>query len=59
MKIPYGKQWITNDDIEKVSKVLASDFLTTGPAVLEFEELFAKYVGAKHAVAVSNGTAAL
>ncbi len=59
MKIPYGKQWITNDDIEKVSKVLGSDYLTTGPAVREFEESFAKYVGAKYAIAVANGTAAL
>lgn len=59
MKIPYGKQWITDKDIEKMKEVLKSDFLTTGPYVKEFEEKFAKYVGAKYAIAVANGTAAL
>ena len=59
MKIPYGKQWITNDDYEKILEVLKSDFLTTGPFVQEFEREFAKYVGARFAVAVSSGTAAL
>jgi UDP-4-amino-4,6-dideoxy-N-acetyl-beta-L-altrosamine transaminase len=57
--IPYGKQYIDNEDIEEVKKVLNSDYLTTGPKVNEFEEKVAKYVGAKYAVAVSNGTAAL
>lgn len=59
MKIPYGKQWISDDDIERVSKVLKSDYLTTGPTISEFEDEFAKFVGSKHAIAVSNGTAAL
>ncbi len=59
MKIPYGKQWISDDDIARVSKVLKSDYLTTGPAVRDFENAFAKYVGSKYAIAVSNGTAAL
>ncbi|MHA1516231.1 MAG: aminotransferase class I/II-fold pyridoxal phosphate-dependent enzyme, partial [Candidatus Heimdallarchaeaceae archaeon] len=59
MKIPYGKQWITDKDIEKMKEVLKSEFLTTGPYVKEFEEKFAKYVGAKYAIAVANGTAAL
>lgn len=59
MKIPYGKQWITDDDYEKVLQVLKSDFLTTGPLTPEFEKAFAKYVKAKYAVAVSSGTAAL
>lgn len=58
-KIPYGKQYITQDDIEAVTKVLTSDFLTQGPKVNEFEEKFSSYVGSKYAVAVSNGTAAL
>jgi len=58
-KIPYGKQTITEDDIEEVVKVLKSDFLTTGPKIKEFEERFANYMGAEYAVAVSNGTAAL
>lgn len=57
--IPYGKQSIDNDDIKLVAAVLKSDYLTQGPMVFEFENKFAKYVGAKYAVAVSNGTAAL
>ena len=57
--IPYGKQEITEDDIQSVVDVLRSDFLTQGPKIKEFEEAFAKYVGAKFAVAMSNGTAAL
>ncbi len=59
MKIPYGKQWITEKDIEKVIEVLNSGYLTTGPFVNEFEQKFADYVGSKYAVAVANGTAAL
>jgi dTDP-4-amino-4,6-dideoxygalactose transaminase len=57
--ISYGKQEITEEDIKIVNDVLRSDFLTQGPAVAEFEKKFAEYVGAKYAVAVSNGTAAL
>ena len=57
--IPYGKQYIDEDDIKAVADVLRSDWLTTGPKVAEFEEAFAQYVGAKYAVAVSSGTAAL
>src|SRR5690554_5479417 len=57
--IPYGKQWIDDEDIKAVVEVLKSDYLTTGPKIEEFEEKFAAYVGAKYAVAVSNGTAAL
>jgi perosamine synthetase len=57
--IPYGKQTIDEDDIQAVIDVLRSDWLTTGPKVEEFEEAFAHYVGAKYAVAVSSGTAAL
>ncbi len=59
MSIPYGKQEITQDDINEVIKCLTSDYLTQGPKVLEFEKAFAKYIGSKYAVAVSNGTAAL
>jgi dTDP-4-amino-4,6-dideoxygalactose transaminase len=58
-KIPYGKQHITEDDIQAVIDTLQSDFLTQGPKVKEFEDAFANYVDAKYAVAVSNGTAAL
>ncbi|KAB1063531.1 UDP-4-amino-4,6-dideoxy-N-acetyl-beta-L-altrosamine transaminase [Salibacter halophilus] len=57
--IPYGKQNITQDDIDAVVEVLRSDYLTQGPKVKEFEEAFAEYVGSEYAVAVSNGTAAL
>ncbi|MFZ2491215.1 MAG: UDP-4-amino-4,6-dideoxy-N-acetyl-beta-L-altrosamine transaminase [Thermoanaerobaculia bacterium] len=57
--LPYGRQSISEDDIAAVSDVLRSDWLTTGPKVGEFEAAFAEAVGAKHAVAVSNGTAAL
>ena len=58
-KIPYGRQNITDEDIQAVIEVLKSDFLTQGPKIPEFEEAFAKYIGVKYAVAVSNGTAAL
>ncbi len=57
--IPYGRQTIDDDDVQAVVAALRSDWLTTGPAVDEFERAFAASVGAKHAVAVSNGTAAL
>lgn len=57
--IPYGRQHITEDDIAAVVETLQSDFLTQGPKVEAFEHAFADYVGAKYAVAVSNGTAAL
>jgi len=57
--IPYGRQSIDEDDIKAVVEVLRSDWLTTGPKVVEFEQAFAEYVGAKETVAVCNGTAAL
>jgi UDP-4-amino-4,6-dideoxy-N-acetyl-beta-L-altrosamine transaminase len=57
--LPYGRQHISEADIAAVVETLRSDFLTQGPRVTEFETRFAAYVGAKHAVAVSNGTAAL
>jgi UDP-4-amino-4,6-dideoxy-N-acetyl-beta-L-altrosamine transaminase len=57
--IPYGKQNITEADIQAVVETLQSDYLTQGPKIKEFEEAFADYVGAKYAVAVANGTAAL
>jgi perosamine synthetase len=57
--IPYGRQSIDEKDVAAVCSVLRSDWLTTGPKVAEFEEAVADYVGAKHAVAVSSGTAAL
>lgn len=57
--IPYGKQNITQDDIDAIVEVLKSDYLTQGPKIAEFENAFAQYIGAKYAVAVTNGTAAL
>ncbi len=57
--LPYARQWIDSDDIEAVSAVLRSDFLTTGPKVKEFEQKIASTVGAKYAVSFINGTAAL
>lgn len=57
--LPYGKQWIDEDDIKAVVNVLKGDFLTTGPYIGEFERAVADYVGTKYAVAFSNGTAAL
>lgn len=57
--IPYGRQTIEDDDIQAVVDVLKSDYLTTGPKIAEFEQMVADYVGAKYAVAISNGTSAL
>lgn len=57
--LAYGRQWIDQEDIRAVTEALTSDWLTTGPKIAEFETLFAESVGAKYAVAVSNGTAAL
>jgi len=57
--INYGRQNITQDDIDLVVETLKSDYLTQGPMVNRFEKEFAKYVGAKYAVAVTNGTDAL
>jgi len=57
--IPYGRQEITEEDIQAVVNVLRSDYLTQGPCVEQFEQLLAQKVGAEHAIAVSNGTAAL
>jgi perosamine synthetase len=57
--LPYGRQQLDDTDVEAVVDVLRSDWLTTGPKVGEFEEALAEFVGAKEAVAVSNGTAAL
>lgn len=58
-KIFYGRQWVDEDDVKVVSEVLCSDYLTCGPQVTKMEEALKDYTGAKYAVAVSNGTAAL
>jgi perosamine synthetase len=57
--IPYGKQSISDDDIEAVVQVLRSDWLTQGPGIEKFESAVAEYCGTKKGVAVSSGTAAL
>lgn len=57
--IPYGRQDITQSDIDAVTEVLRSDFLTQGPAVPKFERAVADRVNARHGIAVANGTAAL
>lgn len=57
--LPYGSQWIDSEDIEAVVSVLKSDYITQGPNIRQFEQSVAEYVGAKYAVAFSNGTSAL
>ena len=58
-KIYYGRQWIDDDDVQAVAGVLRGDFITCGPKVEEMERSLEAYTGAKYAVAVCNGTAAL
>jgi dTDP-4-amino-4,6-dideoxygalactose transaminase len=57
--LPYGHQWIDEEDIEEVVKVLKSDWITTGPNIEEFENALCRYIGCKYAVAVNSGTSAL
>jgi len=57
--LPYGKQTINHEDSAAVLDVLHSSYLTTGPQVAQFEAAVMEFTGAEHAVAVSNGTAAL
>ncbi|MCL7414166.1 MAG: UDP-4-amino-4,6-dideoxy-N-acetyl-beta-L-altrosamine transaminase [ANME-2 cluster archaeon] len=57
--IPYGKQWIDDDDIDEVVNVLKSDWVTTGPKIKEFEDALCSYIGCRHCVAVNSGTSAL
>ncbi len=59
INIPYGRQDVTEADIEAVGEVLRSDFLTQGPAVPAFEQAVREFCGARHAVAVNSGTSAL
>ena len=59
MNIQYGRQSIDEDDIQAVVEVLRGNYLTTGPKVAEFEKAVCEYTGAKYAVAIANGTAAL
>jgi perosamine synthetase len=57
--LPYGRQWLDDEDADAVLRVLNGDWLTTGPVVDEFEQALASYSGARYAVVVSSGTAAL
>lgn len=57
--LPYGRQQISEEDVQAVAAALRGELITQGPLVEEFERAFADYVGAKHAVAFANGTAAL
>src|SRR5262245_50580428 len=57
--LPYGRQWLDDDDLEAVLRVLRGEWLTQGPAVGAFEDALAAACGARFAVAVSSGTAAL
>jgi UDP-4-amino-4,6-dideoxy-N-acetyl-beta-L-altrosamine transaminase len=57
--IPYGRQWIDQEDISAVIEALQGDWLTQGPGVERFESALAEYCGARYAIAVSNGTVAL
>ncbi len=57
--LPYGQQWIDDEDIQAVVNALKGPFLTQGPAIEQLEQAIAHYVGAKYAVAFTNGTAAL
>lgn len=59
IRIPYGRQTIDAADEKAVLDALRSDWLTQGPRIAEFEKALASYCGAKHAVAIANGTAAL
>lgn len=59
LPISYGRQFISDDDIQAVVDALKSDYLTCGPRIAEFENAFCEYVKAKHAVAVCNATGAL
>ena len=57
--LPYGKQNISNIDIQQINSVLKSNYITQGPIIEEFEKKFSRYVGSKYAIACSSGTAAL
>ncbi|MBN1871043.1 MAG: UDP-4-amino-4,6-dideoxy-N-acetyl-beta-L-altrosamine transaminase [Candidatus Omnitrophica bacterium] len=57
--IPYSRQYIEKDEIQEITKVLKSDWITQGPKIREFEDALCSYTGARYAVAVSSGTAAL
>ena len=57
--IPYGTQWIDENDINEVVSVLKGDWITTGPKIKEFEDSLCSYIGCRYCVAVNSGTSAL
>jgi UDP-4-amino-4,6-dideoxy-N-acetyl-beta-L-altrosamine transaminase len=57
--LPYGQQWITDEDIREVIRVLENEWITTGPKVGEFEQSLCNYIKCKYAVAVNSGTSGL
>ncbi len=59
IQLPYGRQWIEEEDVRAVAEILRADWITTGPRVPAFEAAVARFVGAREGVAVSSGTAAL
>lgn len=59
MQVPFHRAPVGEEEVQAVSEVIRSGWLTMGPKTFEFEKEFAKYVGARHAIAVSTGTAAL
>src|SRR3989442_10151275 len=59
LRVPFHRASVGEEEVQAVSEVIRSGWLTMGPKTFEFEKEFAKYVGAQHAVAVSTGTAAL
>jgi perosamine synthetase len=59
MEIPISRPYITEEEVEAVSEVLRSGYISNGPKTREFEETYASYIGVKHAIGTVNGTAAL
>jgi len=57
--IPYGRQFIDDNDIIAVQKVMKNELITTGKEVKKFEKLFSKFIGSKHSVTCSSGTSGL
>ena len=59
MQVPFHRASVGEEEVQAVSEVIRSGWMTMGPKTFEFEREFANYVGAEHAIAVSTGTAAL
>ena len=59
IQLPYGRQWVEEEDVRAVAEILRADWITSGPRIPAFEAAVARFVGAREGVAVSSGTAAL